>query len=93
MSLNILDIVQLGRHGIMHIDNDDFPVRLTFVEQSHDSEYLDLFDLSDVADLFTNFANVERVIVALGLSLWVGRSGILPGLCGISPLMRRMSKV
>ena len=35
--LDILDIVELGRKRILDIDNDNFPVRLAFVEEGHDT--------------------------------------------------------
>lgn len=80
MPLNILNVVQLGSKGILNVDDDDLPVGLAFVKEGHDTEDLDLLDLPDVANLFTDFTNIERVIVTPGLGLSMGLAGILPGL-------------
>ena len=68
----------------MDIDDDDFPVGLAFVEQGHDAEDLDLFDLASVTDLLADFADVERVIIALCLGLWVSGVWVFPGLSVVS---------
>jgi hypothetical protein len=39
-----------------------------------------LLDLTRVADQLTDLANVERVVVTLGLGLGVDRVRVLPGL-------------
>ena len=80
MSLDIFDIIQLGRKRILNIDDYDLPVCLSFVEKGHDTEDFDLLDLADVTDLFANFTNIKGVIVAFGLCLGVGLSGIFPSL-------------
>ena len=80
VALDILDVVELGRKGVVHVDDDDLPVGLLLVEEGHDAEHLDLLDLAGVADELTDFADVKRVIVTLGLSLGMNRVGILPGL-------------
>ena len=80
MTLDILDVVQLWSERIGDVNNDDLPVGLTLVEESHDTENLDLFDLTGEADLFTDLANVEGIIVALGLGFGMGVVGVFPGL-------------
>ena len=80
MSLNILDIIQLGCEGVLDIDYENLPVGFTFIEQSHDTEDLDLLDLADVADLLADLADVERVVVTLGLGVGVCCLRIFPGL-------------
>ena len=80
MPLNVLDVVQLGSERIGDVDNDDLPVGLTLIEESHDPEDLDLLDLADVADLFTDLTNIERIVVTLGLGLRVLLLRIFPGL-------------
>lgn len=80
MTLNILNIVELGGEGVVNIDDNDFPVGLALVEESHDTEDLDLLDLASVANGLTDLADVERVVVAIGLGLGVGGVGVLPGL-------------
>jgi len=58
VTLDIFDIVQLGSERIGNIDDDDLPVCLTLIEESHDTEDLDLFDLAGETDLFTDLTNV-----------------------------------
>jgi hypothetical protein len=78
--LDVLDVVQLGGKGVLNIDDNDLPVGLTLIEESHDTEHLDLLDLANVANLLADLADIERVVVALGLGLGVRGGGILPGL-------------
>lgn len=80
VALNILNVVELRGQGVLDVDDDDLPVGLLLVEQSHDTEDLDLLDLTGVTDELANLADVKWVIVALGLRLRVNRVGILPGL-------------
>ena len=82
MTLNILDVVQLGSERICNVDNNDLPVGLTLIQEGHDSENLDLLDLTSVADLFADLANVEGIVVTLGLGFWVRVVGVFPGLEG-----------
>lgn len=84
VALDILDVVQLGGKGVVDVDNDDLPVSLLLVEQGHNSEDLDLLDLTNVADELADLANVERVVVTLSLGLGVNGVGVLPSLsCAI----------
>jgi hypothetical protein len=78
--LDVFDVVELGCEGILDIDDDDFPVGLSFIEKSHDAEDLDLLDLANIADLFADLANVERIVVTFGLGLCVELSRIFPSL-------------
>lgn len=80
VALDILDVVELGSQRVVDVDDDDLPVGLLLVEQSHDAEDLDLDDLSGLVDELTNLAHVERVVVALGLGLGVDGIGVLPRL-------------
>jgi hypothetical protein len=80
VTLNILNVVKLGSEGVVDIDDNDLPVGLALVEESHDTEDLDLLDLTGVANGLTNLADIERVVVAVGLGLGVGGVGVLPGL-------------
>lgn len=80
MSLDILNVVELGGERVVDVNDDDLPVSLLLVEESHDTENLDLLDLANVADKLTDLANVERVVVTLGLGLGVNGIGVLPGL-------------
>jgi len=82
VTFDIFDVVQLGSERIGNIDDDDLPVCLTLIEESHDTEDLDLFDLAGETDLFTDLANVEGIIVTLGLGFRVRVVGVLPGLEG-----------
>lgn len=80
MPLNILNIVELASERVVDIDDNDLPVSLALVEQSHDAENFDLLDLTSVADGLANLADVERVVVAVSLGLGVLLVGVLPGL-------------
>lgn len=78
VALDVLHIVQSRSERVVHIDNEDFPVGLAFVEERHDTEDLDLLHLADVPDSFTNLAHVERVVVPVGASFGVLDVGVLP---------------
>lgn len=80
VTLNILNVVELGGKRVVDVDDNDLPVGLLLVDQSHDTEDLDLLDLTGVADKLTDLANVERVVITLGLGLGVDGVGVLPGL-------------
>lgn len=67
----------------MDIDDEDLPVCLAFVEQRHDTEDLDLFHLTGVADLLADFTDIERVVVTLGFGLCMNNVWVLPGLAEI----------
>lgn len=81
MALNILNIVKLGGKRVVHVNDNDLPVGLFFVQKGHDTEDLDLLDLTGVTDKFADFANVQWVVVTLGLGFWVNDIGVFPGLC------------
>lgn len=89
MALDILDVVELRCQRVVDIDNDDLPVSLLLIEESHDTEDLDLLDLAGVTDKLADLADVERVVVALGLGLGVDDVGVFPGLVGVSVCSRR----
>jgi hypothetical protein len=78
VALDILDVVELGGQWVVHVDDHDLPVGLALVEQSHDTEDLDLDDIAGLVDELTNLADVQRVVVALGLGLLMGNIGVLP---------------
>lgn len=80
VALDILNIVELGGKRVVDVDDNDLPVSLLLVEKGHDTEDLDLLDLASVADKLTDLADVERVVVTLGLGLRVDGVGVLPGL-------------
>lgn len=63
-----------------YIDDDDLPVGLFLIQQSHDTKNFDLLDLTSVANKLTDFADVKRVVVTLGLGLGVDNVGVFPGL-------------
>lgn len=85
MTLDVLNVVQLGGERVVNVDDNDLPVRLLLVKQGHDTKDLDLLDLAGVADQFTDLTNVQRVVVTLGLGLGVDAVGVFPGLV---PLVR-----
>jgi len=82
VTFDVLDVVQLWGEGIGDVNDDDLPVGFTLIEEGHDTENLDLLDLASKTDLFTNLANVERIVIALGLGFGVRVVGIFPGLEG-----------
>jgi hypothetical protein len=79
-SLNILDAVEVGSKSIIDVDDDDLPVGLTLIEKGHDAKNLDLLDLSSVANLLADLANVEGIVVTESLSVLVLVGGVFPGL-------------
>lgn len=85
VTLDVLNVVQLGGERVVDVDDNDLPVRLLLVKQGHDTKDLDLLDLAGVADQFTDLTNVQRVVVTLGLGLGVDAVGVFPGLV---PLVR-----
>lgn len=80
VTLDILDIVELGGKRVVDVDDNDLPVSLLLVKQGHDTEDLDLLHLTSVTDELANLADIERVVVTLGLGLGVNNVGVLPGL-------------
>jgi hypothetical protein len=80
MPLNVLDVVELGGERIVYIDDDNLPIGLAFVKEGHNPENFDLFDLSDITDLFTDIADIQRIVVSLCFGLWVRLGRVLPGL-------------
>lgn len=80
VTFDVLDVVELGREGVVDVNDENLPVGLSLVEESHDSEDLDLLDLSGVTDGLTNLANVERVVISEGLGLGVSVGRVLPRL-------------
>ena len=80
MTLDVLNVVQLGRERVLDVDDEDLPIGLAFVEEGHDAEDFDLLDLPDVTHLFADLAYVQWVVVAVGLGLGVLLTGILPSL-------------
>lgn len=82
VALDVLDVVQLRSKRVVDINDNDLPVSLLLVEKGHDTEDLDLLDLAGVANKLTDLADIERVVVTLGLGLGVDGVGVFPGLRG-----------
>ncbi|KAH3663826.1 hypothetical protein OGAPHI_005229 [Ogataea philodendri] len=78
--LDILNVVQLGGQWVVDVDDNDLPVGLTFVQQSHDTKNLDLLDLARVGNVLTDLTNVQWIVVSGSPCFWVGHSWVLPGL-------------
>lgn len=78
--LDILDIVQPRSKGVVDINDKNLPVGLSLIEKSHDTEDLDLLDLTGVTDSLSNLADVQRVVVTVGASLGVLDGRVFPGL-------------
>jgi hypothetical protein len=82
VALDILNVVELGSKRVIDVNDNDLPVSLLFVEESHDTEDLDLLDLTRLADKLANLAHIQWVVVSLGLGLWVNDIWVFPSLCG-----------
>lgn len=80
VALNILNVVELGSQRVVDVDDNDLPVGLLLVNQGHDTQNLDLLDLAGVANQLADLANIQRVVVALGLGFRVDDVGVFPGL-------------
>lgn len=91
VALDVLNVVQLWRQWVVDVDDDDLPVGLALVEQSHDSKNLDLLDLAGLGDGLTDLADIQWVVVTLGLGLWVGDVWVLPCLWCVSMVGRAWS--
>lgn len=84
MSFDILDIIELGGQGVVYIDDNDLPISLFLIEESHDAKNLYLFDLTSVTNELTNLANIEWVIVTFGLGLRMDDIRVFPSLLGVN---------
>lgn len=80
VALDILDVIQLRSERVVNVDDHNLPVSLLLVEQGHDAENLDLDDLAGLRDELANLADVQRVVVTLGLGLGVDHVGVFPSL-------------
>jgi hypothetical protein len=80
VALDVLDVVELGRQRVVHVNDHDLPVGLALIEQSHDTEDLDLDDFAGLGDQLADLADVQRVIVTCRLGLLVHHVGVFPGL-------------
>jgi hypothetical protein len=80
VALNVLNVVEARGEGVVDVNDDDLPVGLALVKESHDAEDLNLLDLASVADGLADLADVERVVVTVGVGLGVLVVGVLPGL-------------
>ena len=78
MPLNILNVVQLACERIQDINNDNLPVGLTLVQKRHNTENLDLLDLTNETNVLANLTDVKWIVVAPRLGLGVSLGGIFP---------------
>ena len=78
--VHVVDIIEVLRKRIGHINTNHFPVRLTLVYHRKDSEDLDLDDGASGLDLVAYLAHVNWVIIPLAVGRFVGVVGIFPGL-------------
>ena len=78
MSLDILNIIELRSQWVVDIDDDNLPVGLLLIKKSHDTKDLDLLDLTRVSDQLTDLADIQWIVVTLGLGLGVDDVGVLP---------------
>jgi len=80
VTFDILNVIEFGRKRIIDVHDDDFPIGLALVEQSHDTENFDLLDLASITYLFSDLADIERIIIAPGLGFGMLLGWIFPGL-------------
>jgi len=80
VTFDILDVVELGSERVVDVDDEDLPVGLTLIEESHNTEDLYLLDLTSVTNCLSNFANVERVVITESLGFGVSVRRVLPSL-------------
>jgi len=78
VSLDILNIIELRSQWVVDIDDDNLPVSLLLIKKSHDTKDLDLLDLTRVSDQLTDLADIQWIVVTLGLGLGVDDVGVLP---------------
>lgn len=72
--------VQLGSQRIVDINSEDLPIGLTLIQESHDTEDLDLLDLTGSGNLLTDFNDINRIVITTSLGLRVRMVGIFPSL-------------
>ena len=72
--------VQLGCQWVVDVNHNHLPVGLTLVDERHGAEHFDLLHLAGIAHQLANLADVQRVVVALGLGVGVQVVGVFPRL-------------
>jgi hypothetical protein len=78
--LDILNVVESRSKGVVDINDKDLPVGLSLIEESHDTEDLDLLDLTGVTDGLSDLTDIEGVVVTVSASLGVLDGWVLPSL-------------
>ena len=78
MPLNILNVVQLACERIQDVNNDDLPIGLTLVQKCHNTENLDLLDLTNESNVLANLTDIKGIVVAPRLGFGVSLGGIFP---------------
>ena len=80
MPLDILNIVESRGQGVVDINNKDLPVGLSLIEEGHDTEDLDLLDLTGVTDGLSDLTDIEGVVVTVSAGLGVLDGWVFPSL-------------
>lgn len=80
MSLHVFDIIQSRRQWVVDVDDDDLPIGFFLIEQGHYAKYFHLFDLTRGGHELTNFADVQRIIIAFCFGLRMDDIRIFPSL-------------
>jgi hypothetical protein len=78
--LDILNIVESRSQGVVDINDKDLPVGLSLIEEGHDTEDLDLLDLTGVTDGLSDLADIEGVVVTVSAGLGVLDGRVFPSL-------------
>jgi hypothetical protein len=74
----------------LDVNSQDLEVDGSVIQQGDQANGFDLLDLTNVADLFTNFTNVQWIIVALATSVGMGLCWVTP--CLFVKLVSRRSR-
>lgn len=72
--------IQLVGKRITWINDQDFPIGFSFIQQRHDTQCFHLLDLAWCTNAWTNFTHINRIIVATCLRIWMCSCGIFPSL-------------
>lgn len=80
MALYIFNVIELGCQRVLLVNDDNLPISFLLVEKGHDAKDFDTLNLTGGANEFSNFADIEWVVVTFGLGLRVDVLGIFPGL-------------
>lgn len=84
---NIRNVVGLVCLWVIDIDGDNFPIGFTFIDQTNDSEYFNLYNLTMFGDSWTDFNDINRIVITFGIGWRIYVARIFPCLwkCTVVP--------